>query len=259
MANYKKPSKRMTIFDYHDGYYYKLPKFMVQQMVEESLNKFGFDVATMASHQQALNLAKDYEDYLIEKEKTPYEETVATAEELSTALIESRQLINDPLGYALNRAKKKIGRDYRETSVFQSSFGGIINKNITMRYAGQQVLETTINTVENVADSAINRYTTLQEDYLTAQTYSNVKSTISRAKQLGGSIVSGAVSGMATAGPAGAVIGAVSSAISFGANQYLEYQKRMSSYYQQLNATNFQTNYSASRLGLVNNGRGTEN
>lgn len=252
---FTKSSRQPYAFYYNDGVQAQLPKWMVEQMVEQALNKFGFDAATAAMQKQELNLANERVDFAIEKDLKHYENVKASAEELSIALIKGRQLINDPMGYAMDKAKNKI----REEFQLSNSFGGLLNKDVALKYAGQQVLETTINVIENVADSAINRYTTLQEDYLTAQTYSNVKSTISRTKQLGGSIVSGVVSGMATAGPIGAVIGAISSVANYGASQYLEYQKKMSSYYQQLNATNFQTNYSASRLGLVNNGRGTEN
>lgn len=252
---FTKSSRQPYAFYYSDGVQAQLPKWVVEQMVEQALNKFGFDTATAAMQKQELNLANERVDFSIEEDLKHYENVKASAEELSIALIKGRQLINDPMEYAMDKAKNKI----REEFQLSNSFGGLLNKDVALKYAGQQVLETTINVIENVADSAINRYTTLQEDYLTAQTYSNVKSTISRAKQLGGSIVSGVVSGMATAGPIGAVIGAISSVANYGASQYLEYQKKMSSYYQQLNATNFQTNYSASRLGLVNNGRGTEN
>lgn len=254
-TQYTKAGQKMYSFYEGSGFEAQLPKWVVEQMVEQALNKFGFDVATAAAQKQELNLYNERIDFLIEQELKHYQNVKTSAEELSIALIKGRQLINDPMGYAMDKAKNKIRKEFQ----LSNSFGGLLNKDIATKFAGQQVLETTINIVENVADSAINRYTTLQEDYLTAQTYSNVKSTISRAKQLGGSIVSGVVSGMATAGPSGAVIGAISSAVNYGASQYLEYQKRMSSYYQQLNATNFQTNYSASRLGLVNNGRGTEN
>lgn len=252
---FTKASRKLYPIYSGDNYEVQLPRYMVEQMVQQALNKFGYDVATAATTKEAQNLAESYQNYLIESELTRYKESAKTAEELSIALIKGRQLVNDPIGFALDKAKEKIRKDYQVSN----AFGGLLNKEIAWRYAGQQALETTLNVVSNYADAAINRYTTLQEDYLTGQAYSNVKDTINRTKQLGGSIIGGMTSGFATAGVAGAAIGAVKGVVSFGANQYLEYQQKMSSYYQQLNATNFQTSFSSARLGLVNNGRGTEN
>lgn len=250
----KKSTKPYTFYD-KDGTTAQLPTWMVEKMVEQALNKFGFDVATLSANKEAQNLAKDYEDYLIEKDLRHYKETVKTAEELSLLLVKGRQLINHPIGYALDRAKEGIRKDYSVSN----AYGGLLNKQIAMRYAGQQLLETSIGIAKNSADTAVNRYCTLQEDYLTQQAYSNITDTIDRLKGLGGSVINGVVSGFAVAGVAGAAIGGVSSIVSFGVKQYNEYQKRMSSYYQTLNSNNFQTEYSASRLGLTNNGRGTEN
>lgn len=123
---------------------------------------------------------------------------------------------------------------------------------------GVQLVSETAKIATQSANMAINRYCTLQEDYMTSQAISNVRTTVDKAKGFGGSILSGAAAGLG-AGPVGVVAGAVIGAASYGANQYYEYQQRMSGYYQKLNATNFETNFNASRLGLINNGRGTEN
>lgn len=108
------------------------------------------------------------------------------------------------------------------------------------------------------AEYGIRRYTSLNEDYMTSQLMSNVKDTIDRTKSGINSIASGA-SALSAFGPWGMLAGAAIGGATFLFDQHMEYQKRISSYYQQLNASNFQTEFSSSRLGLINNGRGTEN
>ena len=108
------------------------------------------------------------------------------------------------------------------------------------------------------AEAGIRRYASLNEDYMAQQALTNIKDTVDRAKGGITSIASGA-SALSAFGPWGMAAGAAIGAGSFLFDQYTQYQKRMSSYYQQLNSTNFQTEFSSSRLGLINNGRGTEN
>ena len=243
-------NKRSYSFYSKSGVEQQVPKTVVEHMVKQALGD-----PKKAARKRVISFQYNGMNFRIEKDSDYLKKAKTSAEELSITLLRSRQLAHDPIGYALDRAKKNIRKEHE----LSMKFGGILDKDVTKKFAVQQTLETTLSIVESAADFAINRYTTLQEDYLTAQAYSNVKDTINRAKQFGGSVLSGASTGMATAGPVGAVIGAVASVANFGVTQYMEYQKRMSSFYQQLNATNFQTSFSSARLGLVNNGRGTEN
>ena len=110
------------------------------------------------------------------------------------------------------------------------------------------------NETIKIAEFQMNRYFKFGEDYINQNLYENVKRSISKASQIGGTY--SAIAGMAASGNAvGAGIMAISSVISEG----MQYYQRMSSYYQSLNATNYQTGFSATRAGLVNDSRGTEN
>lgn len=108
-----------------------------------------------------------------------------------------------------------------------------------------------VQTLGNSISLSINRYFSLQEDYLAENLYSNVKTAIGKAESLYGSIKAG---GLAL-GPAGMLIGGVM----WSATEALSQHQRYSNYYAQLNATNAQTEFSQKRAGLYDNGRGTEN
>lgn len=114
---------------------------------------------------------------------------------------------------------------------------------------------------------ATNRYFSLKEDYLSENVYNNIKSGVTKGLGMANSLISGAATG-AKAGSmilpgvgtaVGAVLGAAVGGFGYGANQYVQYQQKMSGYYQQLNATNAQTQFQAKRLGLSNEGQNTLN
>lgn len=113
---------------------------------------------------------------------------------------------------------------------------------------------------------ATNRYFSLKEDYLSENVYNNIKSGVTKGLGMANSLISGAAVGAKTGsvfGPIGTAVGAVLGAsvggFGYGLNQYVQYQQKMSGYYQQLNATNAQTQFQAKRLGLSNEGQNTLN
>ena len=129
-----------------------------------------------------------------------------------------------------------------------------IKKEIIKAEAYKQAIKTVANSVVNVAVVSVNRYFTLTEDYLAQNIYNNVKSSIAK----GSSLIKMAGSvGVQVA--TGNYVGAAATVISYGVNELMEYRQRMGGYYQALNATNYQTGFSATRAGLVNDSRGTEN
>lgn len=110
------------------------------------------------------------------------------------------------------------------------------------------------------------RYFSIKEDYLSENAYNQISGQISYAVSLGKSMYSGGKTGFALGsafgpigGAIGAVIGAAGSGITYGVNREIQYQQKMSGYYQQLNATNAQTQFQAQRLGLSNEGQNTLN
>lgn len=104
----------------------------------------------------------------------------------------------------------------------------------------------------------LNRAFSLTEDYINQNNYQNIRKAYSLAASFGSSLIGGAMVGGA-AGPGGAAIGAIISVSSWGANQVIQNKAALSSYYQDLNAANFNTDFSRTRAGLVNEGRGTDN
>lgn len=104
----------------------------------------------------------------------------------------------------------------------------------------------------------INHYFALSEDYMGENTYNNVMATLNNIKGMASSVIGGAVAG-SVAGPIGAGVGALIGATSGVVSNYLSFQQRMSSYYQNLNASNYQTAYARKRAGLTDGGKGTEN
>ena len=105
----------------------------------------------------------------------------------------------------------------------------------------------------------IDRKLSLTENYLAQNEYNNFKTTISKAKSLAGTVGSGAITGAQVGGVWGAVIGAVIGTVAWGAGQYTENRANLSSYYQEINTTNYNSQFSRTRAGLVDGGRGTEN
>lgn len=114
------------------------------------------------------------------------------------------------------------------------------------------------NNITQGFDSQFSRYTDLKEDYKLENTYSHIKTSVSKVQGVGASLITGAMVG-ATVGPVGALVGATVSLTSYGVSEALAYSSRMSKYNSQLNATNYGTNYNRVRAGLVDNGKGTEN
>ena len=89
--------------------------------------------------------------------------------------------------------------------------------------------------------------------------YKNFHTVISKGTSLASSIYLGVNAGSPIAGPWGAAAGAVIAATGFAISEVSNYQQRMSNYYQNLNATNYQTEFDRTRAGLTNEGKGTEN
>ena len=133
-----------------------------------------------------------------------------------------------------------------------------------------ELAQFTIKKAGSVLNSSVsyatNRYFSLKEDYLSENVYNNIKSGVTKGLGMASSLISGAAAGAKTGcvlGPVGTAVGAVLGAsvggFGYGLNQYVQYQQKMSGYYQQLNATNAQTQFQAKRLGLSNEGQNTLN
>lgn len=112
-----------------------------------------------------------------------------------------------------------------------------------------------------VVDYTHNRYFSLSEDYMGQVNYNNTKTIYNKAKSYALSAVNGFVSGMTLSGgnPILGATGAILSTAGQAVGDVFSYHERISNYYQSLNSTNAQTEFSRQRIGLYNEGRGTEN
>ena len=131
---------------------------------------------------------------------------------------------------------------------------------------GAKVLGDAASTLINIATVETNRYFSLREDYISQNKLNNFQKSLNTGKSLLGSLGSGAVSGAMAGlagGPVGVAIGAVAGGITSLVKTVvgLETQKlqQVEQYNTQLNATNAQTQFMATRASLVNGGRSTEN
>lgn len=220
-----------------------------------------------ASKQQMFELAEKVADIIEKDESNKFLKKLENKKKkiISENKKKSQKLAQDIRGitkYSEHPLQKAIDAAKKTAKAMYESRGTTTDQNIVAKanalYAGAEITEKALNFVTTSAQFAYNRYTTLQEDYMTVQGIANAKDTMNRVNAAGKSIINGASTGAKTGGVVGAIIGGVAGAIDFGVNQYFEYQQRMSSYYQQLNATNFQTSFDASRLGLIGSS-GTEN
>ena len=156
-----------------------------------------------------------------------------------------------PLSYAKSSLMEKAGELYEQKNKWLSATGFAAGMTANALASANRIVKTTANV-------AWKRYTSLQEDYISEQFYSNVETTFEKISGGLNSISQGAISG-SVFGTWGAVVGAIGGAISYGGTQYIQYQQRMSGYYRSLNSSNYQAEFSQTKLGLINNGRGTEN
>ena len=111
----------------------------------------------------------------------------------------------------------------------------------------------------NSAELSLNRYFSMSENYMAEVDYQNTLNVIQKASSLGMTVISGAKVGAAAGGVIGAAVGTILSAAVWTGNEYTAYRQKMSNYYQNLNAANYQTEFDKTRLGLINEGKGTEN
>jgi hypothetical protein len=118
---------------------------------------------------------------------------------------------------------------------------------IWLNMVAQRALSLFTATVE----SSSHNYFYMKEDYLGEQIYRNVKSNISK--------VSGSIITIAAGAKIGGAPGAVIATVGVVANEGLSIYNKYASLENQMNTLNYGMEFSRTRAGLVDNGRGTEN
>lgn len=134
-------------------------------------------------------------------------------------------------------------------------------KNVGTQLAAVDLLTMGWNTANQIIKGEINynlnRKYSLTEDYLAQQAKTNTMRILDQAINVVNSTASGAISGGMIGHAAGAVIGGILGATSSIYSAVSERRSAGNQAYAQLNATNAQTSYSATRFGLTDGGRGT--
>lgn len=124
----------------------------------------------------------------------------------------------------------------------------------------RKMIQSSFDFVLQGSERVFNNYVTLQEDYLAQNGFNMVKKGLQNFQSIHNSINLGkqlVKNNNLTGFKKNFVMGG--SIVLSAAKIYAQNQARLSGIYQQLNATNMQTGLDASRAGLINGGRGTEN
>lgn len=124
------------------------------------------------------------------------------------------------------------------------------DKNKTNMLLAKDAYKVVKSGLMQAVDTVVNNNLSLTENYIGQRTLSNVKNVLGKAESLVSSIMVGS-----TLGPVGIAL----SVVSWGTTQYFDMLNKRRSYYQALNAATAQTEFSQTRAGLYNDGRGTLN
>lgn len=99
--------------------------------------------------------------------------------------------------------------------------------------------------------STANRYWSLTEDYLAQNTFNNTMNVINETIGFGSTLAAGFAIGGA--------VGSGIAAVGYGAAKAISTVNEYSNLRQTINTTNYNMQFQRTRMGLVDNGRGTEN
>lgn len=111
-----------------------------------------------------------------------------------------------------------------------------------------------------IADSLINTYFSLTEDYKGQTTYQNIKSVLSQMNSVSTNIASGAITGATVGGPVGAIIGAGVGVIKSGVDMATHAHNVHLQQNLDIATKGYSAEYNRNLAGLiVGDGRNTEN
>ena len=105
----------------------------------------------------------------------------------------------------------------------------------------------------------LEKYTSLSDDYKTSITVSNIKATVNKVMSLGKSTFAAAKLGFEIGGGQGAAIGAVIGAGVTITTEALSLIRQYETQSLNLRFADTEAKYARTRLGLIDNGRGTQN
>lgn len=117
-------------------------------------------------------------------------------------------------------------------------------------YAKQQIA--------SIVTYEISRDLMLTEDYKSQIRINNAKSAIDKTVSLASALAGGAIAG-SPGGFVGAAIGAAVATIGWSISETIGVYQKYEQAYTEIAISNYQSAYAMSRMGLINNGRGTQN
>ena len=152
------------------------------------------------------------------------------------------------------KSKKEKQEDSKTTKMLKSMLHPVgtledaVYKNLGSNY--QRFYETVKQNAITFANQSINRYYSITEDYIGENYKHNFDKALNTAQNISSSVIQGALVG----GLPGAIIGGATAVLGTVASE----RQRINSYYADLNATNYQTEFNRTRSALVDNNRNTE-
>lgn len=151
--------------------------------------------------------------------------------------------------------KNKVNKDFQELlHPLKKLKTEILGENVLINQAFDTAKKAILNSVSVTA----NRYFNLKEDYLSENLVNNALTAVGKVTSFGSAVASGAILGSSVTG-IGTAVGAAIAATGWVVNEGISMYGQLSNYYQSINATTYQTQFSRVRAGLINEGRGTEN
>ncbi len=121
------------------------------------------------------------------------------------------------------------------------------------------VASSAFSVIKNSVLYQIHKYYNLTENYKAEQDLNNTVSIISNVAGGFSSVLSGAITGAQVGQVPGAIVGAVVGAATWGANTWVNAQKAWDQERISLSTMRIQSGYQQARLGLIDDGRGTQN
>lgn len=123
----------------------------------------------------------------------------------------------------------------------------IAGKSLFWNYAAKRAY----SVLKQATISTANRYWSLTEDYISQNSFNNASNALGEAIGFGATIAAGFT--------VGGVYGGAIAAVGYGVSKAVSTVNEYSNIRQSINANNYNMQFQRTRMGLVDNGRGTEN
>ena len=170
----------------------------------------------------------------------------------------------DSASSALKANERETNDLVRKLRAMQNPVATLENNLLNKAFLGKTqfasyVLQQTKSLAKNSAMYFLTKYYNLTENYKAEQDLNNTMSILSHVAEGYTSVLAGAIAGAKWGGGWGAAIGAGMGATFWGANTVLNAMKAFREEDISLNTMRINSSYQQARLGLIDDGRGTQN